>query len=76
MLSLMDAAVSLIVKVLRKRISLMCFRAHLKVQVRKNPTSLVVGVSVCREHFAKKTIAFAPQFTHQTIAKKSSSLII
>ena len=45
MLSLMDTEVSLIVKVLRKRISLMCFRARLEVQVRKNPTALVVGVS-------------------------------
>ena len=38
MLSLMDAMVSLVVKVLWKLISLICFRVYLEVNVHKNPT--------------------------------------
>ena len=38
MLSLMDAMVSLVVKVLWKFISLICFRVYLEVNVHKNPT--------------------------------------
>ena len=39
MLSLIDTVVSLIVKVLQKFISLVCFRVRLEVNVYKNPTS-------------------------------------
>ena len=38
MLSLMDTMVSLVVKVLWKFISLICFRVYLEVNVYKNPT--------------------------------------
>ena len=38
MLSLMDIMVSLVVKVLWKLISLICFRVYLEVNVHKNPT--------------------------------------
>ena len=38
MLSLMDTIVSLVVKVLWKLISLICFRVYLEVNVHKNPT--------------------------------------
>ena len=38
MLSLMDAIVSLVVKVLWRFISLVCFRVYLKVSIHKNPT--------------------------------------
>ena len=38
MLSLMDTMVSLVVKVLYKFISLICFRVYLEVNVYKNPT--------------------------------------
>ena len=38
MLSLMDTKVSLIVKVLWKQISFLCFRVWLEVCVHKNPT--------------------------------------
>ena len=37
-LSLMDTIVSLVVKVLWKLISLICFRVYLEVNVHKNPT--------------------------------------
>lgn len=38
MLSLMDTIVFLVVKVLWKLISLICFRVYLEVNVHKNPT--------------------------------------
>ena len=68
MLSLMGTKVSLIVKVLRKRNSLMCFRVRLEVQVRKNPTALVVGVPVL--------VFRAPEKPVVDTSKKVSTMIL
>ncbi|MEE0992539.1 MAG: hypothetical protein UH542_06135 [Bacteroidales bacterium] len=66
---------SLIVKVLRKRISLMCFRVRLEVQVRKNPTALAVGVSVyCDCDFDEENwsaIALSQDKFHEKIPDKN-----
>lgn len=62
MLSLMDTMVSLVVKVLWKLISLICFRVYLEVNVHKNPTCFsrwsvrgeLKGKIILEEHGAKK----------------------
>ena len=56
MLSLMDTIVSLIVKVLWKLISLICFRVYLEVNVHKNPTCFSRwSVSISNSVFLTRT---------------------